>query len=291
MNIFEFLAAHTAVFYSSIAILGLLIGSFLNVVIYRLPRMLETQWTSQCREFLKLDHGSDSAATFNLSLPRSHCPHCLTGIPGWRNIPLLSYLLQRGRCHQCGASISIRYPLIELSSALISLILAWHYGAAVQLIPALFFSWALMALLVIDLQHQLLPDQITLPLLWSGLLFNMQEMFTSLEMAVLGAVIGYLSLWLVYHAYRLLRDKHGFGYGDFKLLAAIGAWTGWSSIPLIILISSLSGAIVGILLILFAKHQYDKPISFGPYLAIAGWISLLWGDSIIQGYLTYLGSS
>jgi len=289
MDMLDFFAAHTAVFYSTITILGLLIGSFLNVVIYRLPRMLDTQWTTQCREFLKLEQSTETSTAFNLSLPRSHCLHCLAEIPAWRNVPLLSYLLQKGRCHNCNESISIRYPLIELASALISLFLAWHYGAVAQLIPALFFSWALMALFVIDLQHQLLPDQITLPLLWTGLLFNMQGMFSSLEMAVLGAVIGYLSLWLVYHAYRLLRGKHGFGYGDFKLLAAIGAWTGWSSIPVIILISSLSGAIVGILLILFARHQYDKPISFGPYLAMAGWISLLWGDSIIQAYIDYIG--
>lgn len=289
MNILQLLATHDGLFYSTIGILGLLIGSFLNVVIYRLPRMLDTQWTTQCREFLQLSPSNEKQQTFNLSLPRSHCPHCQVEIPGWRNIPLISYLLQKGRCHKCGTGISLRYPLVELFSALVSLFLAWHYGAAPQLIPALFFSWALLALFVIDLQHQLLPDQITLPLLWTGLLFNMQGMFSSLEMAVLGAVIGYLSLWLVYHVYRLLRDKHGFGYGDFKLLAAIGAWTGWPGIPLVILVSSLSGAVVGVLLILFAKHQYDKPMSFGPYLAIAGWISLLWGDNIIQNYIDYLG--
>ncbi|MDH5184666.1 MAG: A24 family peptidase [Gammaproteobacteria bacterium] len=289
MTILENLAAHSGYFYTTIALLGLLIGSFLNVVIYRLPRMLDTEWTTECKKFLKLSDDDAKHAPFNLSLPRSHCPRCHTEIPGWRNIPLISYLLQRGKCHQCGAAISPRYPLVELVTALLSLFLAWHYGAVPQLIPALFFSWALIALFVIDLHHQLLPDQITLPLLWTGLLFNMQNTFTSLEMAVLGAVIGYLSLWLVYHAYRLLRGKYGFGYGDFKLLAAIGAWIGWPSIPVVILISSLSGAIIGILLILFAKHQYDKPIPFGPYLAMAGWLSLLWGESIIQTYFHYLG--
>ena len=287
MTILEQLATHTVYFYSSFFILGLLIGSFLNVVIYRLPLMLEAEWTTQCRKLLQLK--DDETRPFNLSLPRSHCPHCKANIPGWRNIPVISYLLQGGKCHQCEAGISPRYPLIELITALLSLFLAWHYGPSPQLIPALFFSWALIGLFVIDLQHQLLPDQITLPLLWTGLLFNLQDLFSSLEMAVLGAVVGYLSLWLIYHAYRLLRGKHGFGYGDFKLLAAIGAWTGWPGIPLVILLSSLSGAIVGILLILFAKHQYDKPIPFGPYLAIAGLITLLWGETIIQHYFHYLG--
>lgn len=289
MTILDQLTIHTGYFYTTIFLLGLLIGSFLNVVIYRLPRMLDKEWKIQCKTFLKLHNDREVHETFNLSLPRSHCPHCNTEIPGWRNIPLISYLLQGGKCHQCRASISPRYPLVEVITALLSLFLAWHYGPVSQILPALFFTWALIALFVIDLQHQLLPDQITLPLLWTGLIFNMQNVFTSLEMAVVGAVIGYLSLWLVYHVYRLLRGKHGFGYGDFKLLAAIGAWTGWPSIPVVILLSSLSGAIVGIVLILYAKHQYDKPIPFGPYLAVAGWLSLLWGESIIQSYFHYLG--
>ena len=270
--------------------LGLIIGSFLNVVIHRLPIMLEREWREHCAE---LSGGGTAAAgeSYNLVVPRSRCPHCGHLIRALDNIPLLSYLLLRGRCRNCGARISPRYPIIELISGLLSGWLAWHFGFTWAGGGALLLTWGLLGLAAIDLDKQLLPDKITLPLLWLGLLFNLGHTFTDLRSAVIGAVAGYLSLWCVYHAFRLLTGKQGMGYGDFKLFALLGAWLGWQSLPLIILIAAASGAIVGIGLILSRRAQRGNPIPFGPYLAVAGWIALLWGPQLTRAYFKFMGGA
>ena len=276
-------------------ILGLLVGSFLNVVIYRLPKMMEREWQAQCDEYLaqqregshapKVDGKANTAEPFNLMVPASRCPHCNHKIKPWENIPIASYLWLRGKCSQCKAKISWRYPSIELITGLMSMAAIWMFGANWTGLGALVFSWCLISLTMIDLDTYLLPDDITLPLLWLGLIANSFGLFTDLTSAFWGAVAGYLSLWLVYKLFKLLTGKEGMGYGDFKLLAALGAWMGWQMLPQIILLSSLVGAIIGISMI--ALHGRDKniPIPFGPYLAIAGWIAFIWGDKINSAYL------
>ncbi|MDP2758832.1 MAG: A24 family peptidase [Sideroxyarcus sp.] len=267
-------------------ILGLLVGSFLNVVIYRLPKMMERGWQAQCAEL----NGQPlvDQEPFNLVLPRSACPHCQHPIGALENIPLLSYLFLRGKCAGCSAPISLRYPVVEAVSGVLSAYAAWHFGFGVTGIAALFFIWALIALTFIDFDTQLLPDSITLPLLWLGLLLNLNGAFTSLGNAVIGAVAGYLVLWSVYWLFKLVTGKEGMGYGDFKLLAAIGAWLGWTLLPLVILLSSLVGAVVGIALIVLAKRGRNIPIPFGPYLAGGGLIALFWGQALTQSYLQLL---
>jgi leader peptidase (prepilin peptidase)/N-methyltransferase len=289
MDLFDLLQAKPAYLIISVTVLGLIVGSFLNVVIHRLPRMLQREWRQQCRELLEQPTEESGGETYNLAWPASHCPHCGARISAWENIPWLSYLLLRGRCRHCGTAISLRYPLVELLSGVLSATLAWQLGPGWPLLAALFFTWALIALCFIDLEHHLLPDQITLPLLWLGLLVNLDNSFATPESAIIGVVVGYLFLWLIYHAYRLLTTKEGFGYGDFKLLAAMGAWLGWQQIPLIILLASVSGALIGIALILLRRHQLHKPLPFGPYIALSGWIGLLWGDDIIHAYLRFAG--
>lgn len=278
---------NTPVFFVAIGgILGLLVGSFLNVVIYRLPKMMERGWQAQCAELNGqplVDH-----EPFNLVLPRSACPHCQHPISALENIPLLSYLFLRGKCAGCGAHISLRYPVVEAVSGLLSAYAAWHFGFGLAGIAALFFIWALIALTFVDFDTQLLPDAITLPLLWFGLLLNLNEAFASLANAVIGAVAGYLVLWSVYWLFKLVTGKEGMGYGDFKLLAAIGAWLGWTLLPLVILLSSLVGAVVGIALIVLAKRGRNIPIPFGPYLAGGGLIALFWGQALTQSYLQLL---
>jgi len=268
------------------AILGLMVGSFLNVVIYRLPKMLETGWRQQCAEL----RGEDAAPPepYNLMVPRSACPHCNHAISAWENIPVVSYLLLRGKCKGCGATISPRYPIIEAISGILSAYAAWHFGFGFAAAGALLLVWALLALTAIDFDTQLLPDDITLPLLWTGLLLNLFGVFTDLYSAVLGAVAGYLVLWGVYWMFKLVTGKEGMGYGDFKLLAALGAWLGWQMLPLIIILSSLVGAVVGVTLIIAAKHGREVPIPFGPYLAGGGLIALFWGQALTQGYLRFL---
>lgn len=275
-----------AFFVSLAGILGLLVGSFLNVVIYRLPRMMEREWQEQCAEL----HGKPLAesAPFNLLVPRSACPQCRHPISALENIPLLSYLFLRGRCAGCGTPISLRYPIVEAVSGVLSAFAAWHFGFGLAGIAALFFIWALIALTCIDFDTQLLPDTITLPLLWLGLLLNLNGTFTALASAVVGAAAGYLVLWSVYWGFKLLTGKEGMGFGDFKLLAAIGAWLGWTLLPLVILLSSLVGAVVGIALIVLAKRGRNIPIPFGPYLAGGGLIALFWGQSLTQSYLQLL---
>lgn len=274
---------------------GSLIGSFLNVVIYRLPLSLISGWRKECKEFLSEDSGikfdddkeSDSK-TFNLAFPASHCPSCKKGIPAWCNIPVLSYLLLKGKCLHCKCNISIRYPFIELLTALITAFVYSVYGLTYEALAVMIFSWVLISLTFIDIDHQLLPDNMTLPLLWAGLVLNSFGMFTDLQSALFGAVFGYLTLWTVYWLFKLVTGKEGMGFGDFKLLAALGAWMGWQQLPLIIILSSLVGAILGILNIVISGKDKNKPIPFGPYLAIAGWIAFFWGSDIQQAYLGYL---
>ncbi len=253
------------------------------MVIHRLPKIMEREWQTHCNELT----GKEAlpAPRYNLFVPRSACPHCEHVISALENIPVISYLLLRGKCKGCGKSISLRYPVVEALSGLLSSFAAWHFGFGLAACATLLFIWAMLALTFIDFDTQLLPDDITLPLLWLGLLFNLPGAFTNLESAVIGAAAGYLVLWTVYWLFKLATGKEGMGYGDFKLLAAIGAWLGWQMLPLIILLSSLVGAVVGIILIVAARHGRNIPIPFGPYLAGGGLIALFWGQALTQSYL------
>ncbi len=267
-------------------LLGLCVGSFLNVVIHRLPKMMERDWRAQCAEINGTPEKSDDQTTLSLATPRSRCPACGHQIRAYENIPLLSYfLVLRGKCSGCGASISLRYPLVEALTGLLSAYAIWHFGDNLAALGALFLIWGLVALSFIDLDTQLLPDSITLPLLWLGLLFNLWGVYTDLTTAVIGAMAGYLVLWSIYWLFKLLTGKEGMGYGDFKLLAALGAWLGWQMLPAVVLLSSVVGAAVGIALIVFARHGRNIPIPFGPYLACAGIIVLFWGKSLTSTYL------
>ncbi len=276
-------------FFTFITFVGLSVGSFLNVVIYRLPIMLQNEWRADCTEFLELKSDKDTQAqqTFNLSIPASSCPKCQHKIRFWENIPVISYLLLGGKCANCKTPISLQYPSIEAITAILSISVAYVYGVSWMTLLGLILSWALIALTVIDLQTQLLPDNLTLPLLWLGLIANSSQQFTDLESAVWGAIAGYLVLWSVYQLFKKLTGKEGMGFGDFKLLAALGAWMGWQMLPLIIILSSLVGAIIGIAMIIFVRHDRNVPIPFGPYLAIAGWIAFIWGEEINQVWLHF----
>lgn len=277
-------------------ILGLLVGSFLNVVIYRLPKMMEADWRQQCTELLEQEEPpaneappaiSEPEQPFNLVVPNSTCPHCGHRIRAWENIPLVSYLFLRGKCSACKGHISLRYPIIELITGLLSLFVIYSFGATATGLAVLVLTWALIALTMIDIDTQLLPDNITLPLLWLGLIANSFGMFVSLQEALWGAVAGYLSLWTIYWLFKIFTGKEGMGYGDFKLLAALGAWMGWQMLPLIVLLSSFVGAVIGIGMILIRGRDRNIPIPFGPYLAIAGWLALLWGDVLLNQYLQF----
>ncbi len=313
-------AGDVAWFVGSVFVLGLVVGSFLNVVIYRLPIMLERDWRAQAAELLSLADNSatpDSLAhaipstcdvvaipskdralseRLTLSAPRSACPACKAPIKAWQNIPVVSWLVLRGRCASCKARISARYPLVELATGLLSAWVAWHFGFGTPAACALLVTWALIALTGIDIDHQLLPDGITLPLLWAGLLASVavgpvagSPIPVSPRDALIGAAAGYLSLWLVFHAFRLITGKEGMGYGDFKLLAALGAWLGWKLLPLVILLSAAAGAVLGILMIVLRGRDRSTPMPFGPYLAAAGWIALMYGDVLVDGYLRVSG--
>ncbi|AHV37674.1 methyltransferase [Aeromonas hydrophila YL17] len=273
-------------YFSLVFLFSLMIGSFLNVVIHRLPIMLEREWQAEYLSYFNPETQLQQEERYNLMVPRSACPHCGHAITAMENIPLLSWLWLKGRCRECQAPISARYPLVELLTALLSLVVAATFPPSWGLLAALLLTWVLVALTFIDLDKMLLPDQLTLPLLWGGLLFNLAGGFVPLADAVIGAMAGYLVLWSLYWAFKLLTGKEGMGYGDFKLLAALGAWLGWQALPIVLLLSSLVGAIIGISLILLRNHHQNKPIPFGPYLAIAGWIALLWGDTITRWYLT-----
>ncbi|MBO3276738.1 prepilin peptidase [Pseudomonas schmalbachii] len=288
MPIFELLASHALAFVLCAALFGLCVGSFLNVVIHRLPRMMELDWQQQAREALSLPN-TEARPVYNLVLPHSQCPHCGHQIRAWENIPVISYLALRGKCSSCKAPISVRYPLIELATALLSAFVAWHFGFTWQSGAMLLLTWGLLAMSMIDVDHQLLPDALVLPLLWLGLIVNYFGLFASLGDALWGAVFGYLSLWSVYWLFKLLTGKEGMGYGDFKLLAMIGAWGGWQVLPLTILLSSLVGAVLGVIMLRLRNAESGTPIPFGPYLAIAGWIALLWGDQITATYLHFAG--
>ncbi|MCS3903868.1 leader peptidase (prepilin peptidase)/N-methyltransferase [Methylohalomonas lacus] len=287
MSILSYLQATPAAFIFCFALLGLVIGSFLNVVILRLPRMMERDWRCQCRELLELDADPADATPLSLASPASSCPHCQHAIRWYENIPVLSYLWLRGRCAGCRQRIALRYPVVELAAGLLAAISAWHFGFGMAALLAAILSWALLTLSVIDLDTQYLPDDITLPMLWLGLAANLFGVFTSLHAAVLGAICGYGILWLIYQAFRLLTGKEGMGYGDFKLLGMLGAWLGWDALPLIVVLASLVGAIVGVALIVFGGHDRRVPIPFGPYLAAAGWITLIAGPAISQAYLAW----
>lgn len=273
----------STVFTIGCGVLGLLVGSFINVVIHRLPKMMERDWHGQCAELR--GESLPESEPFSLTRPRSRCPQCGHPITAMENIPVVSWLFLRGKCSACGKAISIRYPAIEALTALLTALAAAHFGFGLMAAGGILLIWCLIALTFIDIDTQLLPDSITLPLLWIGLLFNLGGTFTDLPSAVIGAMGGYLSLWSVYWCFKLITGKEGMGYGDFKLLAALGAWLGWQILPLTILLSSLVGAVIGIALIALAKRGRNVPIPFGPYLATAGLLALFWGKELTQSYL------
>src|SRR6056297_1069520 len=294
MSLVELLSSMPAVWLTVVGLLSLLIGSFLNVVILRLPVMMEREWRAQAAAVEGREE--EPAEPFNLVVPRSRCPQCGAEVRAWQNIPILSYVLLRGRCAQCATPIGLRYPIVEGFTALTSVLVAWRFGVTPEAVAALVFTWTLIALAVIDIDHQLLPDSMTLPLLWLGLLLSLWHdtaggtvLFQTPREAIIGAAAGYLSLWSVYHLFRLATGKEGMGYGDFKLLAALGAWLGWQMLPLIILLSAVVGAVVGIAMILLLGRDKQVPIPFGPYLAAAGWIALLWGPQLTDAYLHLSG--
>jgi leader peptidase (prepilin peptidase)/N-methyltransferase len=305
--VLEALATTPALLLGGAFLLSLLVGSFLNVVIHRLPAMLDRQWRTQAEELLaesgaaapiqQADRAASAPpAKYNLLTPRSACPHCGALIRAHQNIPLLSWLLLGGRCASCRGRISARYPIVELVTALLSAAVVWRFGWHWQSAAALLVTWALVTLTVIDLDHQILPDTITLPLLWLGLLASLAwsaglapPLPTDPRSAIVGAVAGYLSLWSVYWAFKLLTGKEGMGYGDFKLFGALGAWLGWQMLPLVLLLSAFTGAVVGVVLIAVRGRDRNVPMPFGPYLAAAGWIALMWGPQIVGGYLSLAG--
>lgn len=288
MTFIQLLQTSPSLFCCLAGLIGLLVGSFLNVVIHRLPKMMERDWRAQCADLSGIEMAAE--APYNLIHPRSACPHCNHKIGALENIPVISYLFLRGQCKECHAPISMRYPLVETMTALLSAYAAWHFGFGLAGLAAILMVWALITLTCIDLDTQLLPDDITLPLLWLGILLNLNGAFTSLSDAVIGAVAGYLVLWSVYWMFKLTTGKEGMGFGDFKLLAAIGAWLGWQMLPLVILLSSLVGAVVGITLIIAVKHGRNVPIPFGPYLAGGGLIALFWGTPLTHSYLQLMAT-
>jgi len=283
--ILDYLAANPTAFIILCGLIGLTVGSFLNVVIHRLPIMIDREWQFELAQFNDPKTELPEPEPFNLSRPRSRCPHCGHMITALENIPVISWLLLGRKCSNCQQPIAARYPIIELFTALASLMIAWHFGFGIQAAAALALTWALIAASMIDFDHQLLPDSITLPFLWLGLVLNLNDVFTDGASSVVGAVAGYLSLWTLYWLFKLATGKEGMGYGDFKLLALLGAWMGWQMLPVIVLLSSLVGAVVGIGLIVLRGRDRNIPIPFGPYLAGAGWIALLWGQEITETYL------
>lgn len=274
------LNAYPAFFWGVLIYISLMVGSFLNVVIYRLPLMMEREWQQQCAEFCGSAQANQPQGTFNLMLPLSHCPHCQTPIKPWHNIPVLGYLFLGGKSACCKRPIAWRYPAIEALTLALSLVVGLRFGVSLETVAVLGFTFILVALTFIDLDHLLLPDNLVYPLLWSGLLLNVYGVFTDFDSAVWGAVVGYGSLWSLYWAFKLLRGKEGMGYGDFKLLAALGAWVGLAQLPLIVLIASVAGSLVGVLSLVFKRMERETPMPFGPFLAAAGWVVLLWGDEL-----------
>ena len=288
----EILTESTAALVTAAFLFSLLIGSFLNVVIYRLPVMMERDWRREAREILETPGDHLPEGRFDLIAPRSRCPQCGHRITALQNVPVISYLLLRGRCAACSEPVSKRYPIIELATAAVSATVAWRFGFTIETAMALGITWTLVAISMIDADHQIIPDSLVLPLLWAGLVASLFSpvggpgaLFVSPREAIVGAAAGYLSLWSVYHLFRLLTGKEGMGYGDFKLLAALGAWLGWTALPMIIVMSAFVGAVVGIALIALRGHDRNVPIPFGPFLAAAGWIVMLFGDTLSAAYL------
>lgn len=293
----QLMADYPAVFISVVFVVSLLVGSFLNVVIYRLPVMMERGWKAEIDEYLSSQSSTQTntqqvspseSETFNLVKPDSTCPKCQHKIRAWENIPVISWLALGGKCSQCKISISIRYPLVELATGLLSALVAWHFGFGLAAVAAVIATWLLIAMTFIDLDTMLLPDQLTLSLLWLGLLLSINGPFVTPEDALIGAAVGYLSLWSIYWGFKLLTGKEGMGYGDFKLLAALGAWVGWQHLPVVILLSSLVGAVVGITLLTIQGKDKSQPIPFGPYLAAAGWLTLMYGDWLVTQYWDWM---
>jgi leader peptidase (prepilin peptidase)/N-methyltransferase len=270
------------------ALIGLLVGSFLNVAILRIPKRLKWDWTDQCSEWLKENPKNNSERPPSIVHCASHCPNCKTKIKPWHNIPIFGYLLLQGRCASCKKPISIRYALFEAITALCSGIVIWHFGITIEGIFAIILTWTLIVQTGIDIDHQLLLDEISLPVMWLGLILSLVPVFANPIDSILGAAIGYMSLWSIYQLFKLLTGKEGMGYGDFKLLALLGAWFGWQYLPQIVLISTFLGSIIGISLIISKKLNKEKPIPFGPYLAIAGWIAMIWGDQINRSYFQFI---
>jgi leader peptidase (prepilin peptidase) / N-methyltransferase len=287
MSLIEGLRDSPGLLLFATTLLGLLVGSFLNVVILRLPRMMEQAWRREARELLELP--AETGPVVSLLQPPSSCPQCGLRLKPWHNVPVISWVLLRGRCAGCSARISPQYPLVELAAAGLAAVCALRFGWSPELVAALVFSWTLLALAVIDLRTTLLPDDLTLPLLWLGLGLSLVPLFAAPQAAIVGAMAGYLALWSVFWLFKLVTGKEGMGYGDFKLLAAIGAWLGWQALPMVILLSSLVGAVVGIGMILFLRHDRRVPIPFGPYLAAAGWLALVAGDWLQDLYLRSAG--
>jgi leader peptidase (prepilin peptidase)/N-methyltransferase len=291
---FYLMAEFPALFMGFVFIVSLMVGSFLNVVIYRLPVMMEQSWKAEIAEYTASQYEGIPAADssknipFNLVKPDSTCPKCKYKIRAWENIPLISWLLLRGKCSQCKNSISIRYPLVEFATGLLSTLVAWHFGFGLAGFAAIVATWLLIAMTFIDLDTMLLPDQLTLSLLWLGLILSIESPFVSSQDSLIGAAVGYLSLWSLYWAFKLLTGKEGMGYGDFKLLAAIGAWVGWQHLPVVILLSSFVGAVAGVTLLTIQGKDRNQPIPFGPYLAAAGWLTILYGDVIIAYYWQWM---
>ncbi len=291
----ELFSSLPLVFVGLVFFLSLLIGSFLNVVIYRLPIMMEREWRAQCTELAEAEATEVPAGRFNLVFPRSHCTSCGALITAMQNVPVLSYLILRGNCGSCGSSISRRYPIVEALTAMLTATVAWRFGFGWEAAAAILLTWALIAISVIDIDHQIIPDSISLPFVWIGLMLSLfhpmagaEVLFIDAKTAIVGALAGYLSLWSVYQLFRLMTGKEGMGYGDFKLLAVLGAWLGWQMLPLIILLSAVVGAAIGIAMIVVRRRDRNIPIPFGPYLAAAGWIAMLWGEQIVTTYLDYM---
>ena len=287
-NLLTILDQNPIVYLPFLFVLGLIVGSFLNVVIYRLPVMMEREWRSDCLEFLQQTEDTERGK-FNLLVPRSRCGNCGHKITALENIPVISYLVLGGKCSSCKTKISMQYPMVEIFTGVLSVIVGWHFGASVQALAALFLTWCLIASSGIDISHKLLPDSITLPLLWLGILLSFGDVFVSLAVSVIGAMAGYMSLWSVFWLFKLVTGKEGMGYGDFKLLAMLGAWTGWKMLFVIILTSSAVGAVIGITMIVLKMTERGTQIPFGPYLAAAGWITLLWGNELVRFYYSLFG--
>lgn len=287
MSALELLIQTPALLYATVGLFALAVGSFLNVVIHRLPLMMEQAWRRECAELTGEE--APAAERLSLALPGSRCPHCGHALRARENIPLLSYLFLRGRCSACAQPIGARYPLVEAGTALLSLLVVWHFGVTWEAGAALVLTWGLIVLAGIDIDTQLLPDSITLPLLWLGLLLSLAGGFASPRDAILGAALGYLFLWTIYQGFKLITGREGMGYGDFKLFALFGAWLGWQALPMILILSSVVGAVIGLALLTRRGQDRHTPLPFGPYLAAAGWLALLWGDSLNGAYLQWSG--